>query len=679
MDKVEKDVNENKNENVVGENKKGQYRKENVISDNKLNNEKKEMNKYDENEKHKKSIQTENIDLTQETKIFKIIKDSDVVKEETRVLNINKKIPSENKNKENNINRKNSNFQNYNQNHQDNIIEKEMSDNELENKNSIIKHDFKIEEKTKNENSLEKIKDENSLGKIENGNSLKKIKNENSLEKIKNENCLNKKYDQENKKENKKIGLVTCLIILIIFFILVIFSTLFALINQNSNKIAKGIFVNGIEISDLTKDEAIELLEYNLNNNEKNIITVKRNDYSKQIALSDVDGKFDVNKIVEEAYNYSRNDNLIKNNYKIIYTLLFKNNYNLDFIYNEEKLEKIIDEVSLDFPDIANDSSYIIKDNKLIIKNSTAGVKIKKDAFSEQLINAFSSNSKSFNIIVEKCNQTEIDIDKIYNEVYKEPVNAYYKKNPMQIFKEEDGLDFEISLTEARRMLLEDKTEYIIPLKTIKPKITVADLDSGAFPDKLSTFTTKYGMGDLNRNINIDLAAKSINNVVIMPGEVFSFNDLIGDCSAASGYKAATIYLNGELSTGIGGGICQVSTTIYNTVLRANLEIVKRRNHSMSVTYVPSGQDAMVSIGTSDFQFKNNRDYPIKVVAFTQSGSITCEIYGLKNDIEYEVKLESRTISKTETRYKVETYKILYLNGKEVSRTLLSTDTYKYH
>ena len=164
-----------------------------------------------------------------------------------------------------------------------------------------------------------------------------------------------------------------------------------------------------------------------------------------------------------------------------------------------------------------------------------------------------------------------------------------------------------------------------------------------------------------------------------MPGETFSYNDLIGECSTRTGYRESTIYLNGELAKGIGGGICQVSTTLYNAVLRANLEIVQRRNHSLSVTYVPLGQDAMVSIGSSDFKFKNNRDYPIKVIATTGTGNITCQIYGLKNETEYEVKLETRVISKTATKTKTQTYKILYLNGKEVSRTLISTDSYKNH
>ena len=139
------------------------------------------------------------------------------------------------------------------------------------------------------------------------------------------------------------------------------------------------------------------------------------------------------------------------------------------------------------------------------------------------------------------------------------------------------------------------------------------------------------------------------------------------------------MYLHGKLSTGIGGGICQVSTTLYNAVLRANLEIVQRRNHSLGVTYVPAGQDAMVNIGTSDFKFKNNREYPVKVIAYVNPGSVTCAIKGIKQDTEYEVKLESATIEKTEEKYKVQTFKVLYLNGNIVSRTWLSTDTYKYH
>lgn len=482
------------------------------------------------------------------------------------------------------------------------------------------------------------------------------------------------------KKKKKTRGFLKALLILIILtLLLVIFSTVFSIININNTKIMRGIKVNGVDISNLSKQDAVNLLNNTINNTDANKITIYRNGITDELQLEDIDGKFDVESAVDEAYKIGREGNIVKCNYDILLTQVLKKSLNANFNYEEELLEKKLEKTSLKMPDVALNSSYVIDGDKLIVKNSTDGYIIKKDEFEKKMKEAFSSDSKSFEIPVEKVQKEEIDIEKIHKEIYKQPVNAYYTTNPQKIYKEEEGLDFSITVDEAKKLFQEDKEEYIIPLKKLEPSIKVKDLDKGAFPDLLASFTTYYGTGDSGRCYNIYLAAKSITETVVMPGETFSYNNLIGECSTRTGYRESTIYLNGELAKGIGGGICQVSTTLYNAVLRANLEVVQRRNHSLSVTYVPLGQDAMVSIGSSDFQFKNNRDYPIKVVASTGTGNVTCQIYGLKNSTEYEVKLETRVISKTATKTKTETYKILYLNGKEVSRTLISTDTYKIH
>lgn len=509
----------------------------------------------------------------------------------------------------------------------------------------------------------------------------------NYQEKNINQNLNNYKANVEqqahktHKKNVAKKLLIFILIVIILVLIGTIFSTVFALITAKSNTMLKGLKINNIDVSNMTKEQTFGALQDVLNDDEKNIVIAKRGEYSKEIKLSDINGTFKIEDAVISAYNIGRSGDIVNNNYTSLLTMLKGKNVDTPFFYNEEALNKIINDISIDIPELATDVSYVIDGDKLIIKNSKEDIKINKQEFKNQVIDILSNKKqdKYFEMPIEKATKQEINIEKIYNEVYKEPVNAYYKTTPRKIYKEQEGLDFAISIEEAKKILSEDKVEYEIPLKKTRPQITLTDLDEGAYPDLLSTFTTYYGTGDVNRNTNIALAAKSINNVVLMPGEVFSYNTLIGDCSTKNGYRAATIYLNGELSTGVGGGICQVSTTLYNAVLRSNLEIVQRRNHSLGVTYVPAGQDAMVSIGTSDFQFKNNREYPVKVVAYTGKGSVTCQIYGLKNDTEYEVKLQSRTIEKNEQKYKVETYKVLYLNGKEVSRTWLSTDTYKYH
>lgn len=548
---------------------------------------------------------------------------------------------------------------------------------------NVIANENSIEQSKKaiaNENNINQLNNEkNNENKLIVQKNDLKIKNKNNL---KNEKRVNNKTDDNKKyqaKNNKKDGLIIILVLIITILVIVVFSTIFGIINMNSNKIVKGVKSNQIELADLTKEEAVEKLNSILNNNEKNVVVVKRGDVKKEIKLDDINGKFDVEDVVNKAYNLGRENDIVKDNYNTILIMIKGENLVANFSYDDELLTKKINELCLEIPDLATDSSYIIEDNKLIIKNSKSGVAIKTDEFKQELINAFSGNIKEFELPVEHIEKKKIDIEAIHNEIYKEAVNAYYTTNPFKVYKEEYGRDFAITLDQAKKLLNEDKTEYEIQLKNIKPSITVADLDSGAFPNVLSTFTTNYGTGDANRNANIALAAKNINSTVLMPGEVFSYNDLIGECSTKTGYKTATIYLNGKLSTGVGGGICQVSTTLYNAVLRANLEIVQRRNHSLGVTYVPAGQDAMVNIGTSDFKFKNNREYPIKVVAYVGTGSITCQIQGLKQDPEYEVKLESKTIESTETKYKVETYKVLYLNGKVVSRTWLSTDTYKRH
>lgn len=675
------------------------------------------VNKSFENNVNK---EFENRDTSGDTKVFKIIKKEDIEKEKAKqVQNKQEKMKEsvkldgkngESREHRNQILVKNENNSNKikRETQNENIIK--QSKNVRQNEN-IINHSKKVianeniikqsKKAIANENIIKQSKkaiaNENNINQLNNEknnekNSEKnnenklivqkndlKIKNKNNL---KNEKRVNNKTDDNKKyqaKNNKKDGLIIILVLIITILVIVVFSTIFGIINMNSNKIVRGVKSNQIELADLTKEEAVEKLNSILNNNEKNVVVVKRGDVKKEIKLDDINGKFDVEDVVNQAYNLGRENDIVKDNYNTILIMIKGENLVANFSYDDELLTKKINELSLEIPDLATDSSYIIEDNKLIIKNSKSGVAIKTDEFKQELINAFSGNIKEFELPVEHIEKKKIDIEAIHNEIYKEAVNAYYTTNPFKVYKEEYGRDFAITLDQAKKLLNEDKIEYEIQLKNIKPSITVADLDSGAFPNVLSTFTTNYGTGDANRNVNIALAAKSINSTVVMPGEVFSYNDLIGECSTKTGYKTATIYLNGKLSTGVGGGICQVSTTLYNAVLRANLEIVQRRNHSLGVTYVPAGQDAMVNIGTSDFKFKNNREYPIKVVAYVGTGSITCQIQGLKQDPEYEVKLESKTIESTETKYKVETYKVLYLNGKVVSRTWLSTDTYKRH
>ena len=191
--------------------------------------------------------------------------------------------------------------------------------------------------------------------------------------------------------------------------------------------------------------------------------------------------------------------------------------------------------------------------------------------------------------------------------------DAYYTQNPFEIHPEVEGVDFDIE--SAKKMLEEDKEEYEIKLKITKPKVTTDQIGTEAFPDQLATFRTNYDGGDKDRTTNLQLACNKINGKVIMPNETFSYNKTLGARTSAAGYKNAKVYEAGQVVDGIGGGICQISSTLYNAVLRANLEIVERRNHQFVTSYVEAGMDATVVYGMTDFKFKNTRKYPVKIFA----------------------------------------------------------------
>ena len=157
-----------------------------------------------------------------------------------------------------------------------------------------------------------------------------------------------------------------------------------------------------------------------------------------------------------------------------------------------------------------------------------------------------------------------------------------------------------------------------------------------------------------------------------MPGEVFSYNSIVGERTIAAGYKNAAIYENGQVVDGLGGGICQVSSTLYNAVLYANLEVVERTNHMFLTTYVSGGRDATVAYGSLDFKFKNNRDYPVRIASSVQGGYCTVQIYGLKKEDDYQVEIITNKIGART----YEAYKQLYRNGALVETQYLHTDTY---
>ena len=185
-----------------------------------------------------------------------------------------------------------------------------------------------------------------------------------------------------------------------------------------------------------------------------------------------------------------------------------------------------------------------------------------------------------------------------------------------------------------------------------------------------------------------------------MPGEIFSFNDVVGPRTAERGYKEAGTYVGNKIEPGIGGGICQVSTTIYRAAMKANLRSIERTNHSMAVGYAQPGLDATVSYGYLDYKFKNTYDFPIYIQGNTSGKVVTYSIYGdpsalngrtydMASEILETIPPETKVVDDSSlpvgqevtegagmTGYRARAYQITYENGSEVNREVVSTDTY---
>lgn len=511
---------------------------------------------------------------------------------------------------------------------------------------------------------------------------------------------INEEAEKEkNENPKKKIFIISILIIFLLFI-----STIFAIVNMNNTNIISGVKVEGIDISKMSKEEAENVINDKIQVILKRDITLKLDEYTTTITPEQIEMKFDYADALNKAQNIAKTNNILIDNYQILKTNILKTNINMQITYNKEILSDMIKNINLEIPEAVKQVTYEINDDKLIITNGKSGIEVQEDKLEEQIIDNIKDQLKDvindIKIPTKKVEAKKIDIEKIHDEIYKEAKDAYIEDEPFKLHVEENGLDFNISMKEAKRIISEEKEEYEIPLKITKPKVKTEDLGDKIFKQTLSKYTTIYDAGNKSRANNIALACKTINGTIILPGETFSYNKVLGNTTKEKGYQLGGAYVGGKVVKAYGGGICQVSTTLYNSVLYANLEIVERYNHSYAVSYVPAGRDATVSYGGKDFKFKNNRKYPIKIVANAKNGVVNISLKGIKEDKEYDIEISSSVLSTTpfETTYqdnntlaegkqkiiqkghngyKSKAYKIVKYNGKVISKTLLSSDTYK--
>ena len=512
------------------------------------------------------------------------------------------------------------------------------------------------------------------------------------------------KFDDGSSKRGN--GKKTWIIIsLVLILIILLFCTIFAIINIWNNKIQKNVFILGLDVSELTEEDAKkELIDF-LTERLTTDVVLKHNEEAYTFVPAEFEFTYNIDKVIKEAYAIGRQGNIFQNNFAILNQFFKEKNLIPEVSINDNLLKEFEPKLNENFEDGIKQPEYNIDGNKLFITTGKDGYTVntevlKSEIVKKMLMNSYDTTPIVIPVVMSKCEG--INVEGAHNTIYKEPVNASFTREPYSITSASNGLDFAISLEEAKAIITGDKEQYEIPLKTLYPEVSNDDIGMEAFPDTLSSYSTNYSSSGASRSNNIALATKKINGTVLMPGEVFSYNGTVGSRTKESGFQEAGAYSNGQVVNEVGGGICQVSSTLYNCVLRANLEIVERHNHMFQVSYVPIGTDATVSWGGPDFQFKNNRDYAIKIEAETSGKNVIISIHGLNQENDCEVELESYRTGTIgyKTTYTTDsslgsgetkviqggsngatsiTYKILKKDGEVISKDVISRDSYSPH
>ncbi|MEE0249109.1 VanW family protein [Peptacetobacter hiranonis] len=305
-------------------------------------------------------------------------------------------------------------------------------------------------------------------------------------------------------------------------------------------------------------------------------------------------------------------------------------------------------------------------------------------SYYKDLYNYFSLKNKSLKKNIEVVYdeaKMKAEIEKIAKKLDKEPKNATIKiDGSIKTTKSTDGIKLNISktlsnLTES----IDNKKKETIPLVMEKNEAKVKTSDVESVNTKLAEYTTSFEKSNKQRSHNVEKSAKVTSDILLMPGQVFSYNSYTGKTNSKNGYQEAPVIINGKLEQSAGGGVCQTSSTIFNTALLSGMDIVSVTNHSSSLTYVPLGRDATVNDEGLDFKFKNTFDHPVYIKNTVQNKQLTCTIYGNSGDkknININVENKAKADEKDATEFK--TYRIYRdSNGKEIKKEYISGGVYR--
>ena len=432
------------------------------------------------------------------------------------------------------------------------------------------------------------------------------------------------------------------------------------------------VYIGGLFAGNMSREQIdAVLVENNWDEQVDTVLQVKLPaEVSFEVDSCQSGAKLTREQAVEAALRYGHDSNWYEN--LLRYLLNYIGPVDIDLEerpLNDDYIRQCMETGAAKLEEVTADESYTVdeKDELLRLRKGAGQIRLDEEALYERITQALKADSREIEFTQLTGTITMPDFQKIHDELAVEPADAYFNED-FSIVPEINGCWFEVAEAEDLWKAAQPGDLVEIPLDLTYPENTEESLNAMLYRDKLGSQTTHYTWSNDNRISNINLVAEKLNGHIMLPGEVFSYNEFVGQRTKEAGFLEAGAYDNGEVVQEVGGGICQVSSTLYCATMYAQLETVERTNHYFKVDYLDYGLDATVSWPNPDFKFKNCRDYPIKIVATcdNEEKALTIEIWGTDVDGSYVTLRSSKLVVydsvyvNTAVGYGVSAYRTVY-------------------
>ena len=462
---------------------------------------------------------------------------------------------------------------------------------------------------------------------------------------IKEEKIKEKKVKEKKAKDGKS-GRKAVIILSVVLAVLVLLTGAAFFAGRQitlSQTNLPNVYVGGIYVGGMTREETRAELDRQLwDKSVSAILTVDLPmDVNFRVDYTRAGANLTAEKAAEAAYRYGHDGSWLENLFTYLMGLFKPEDVSQEELtLNKSYITKLMN-IGIEKYNarMAGYTGYEIdRENSLLVLVKGAGqVEINAEELYAQTAQALLDKQTEMSYTAPETEIAMPDFQAMYEELSAIPADAYYDKETDSIVPEVSGVEFDVEQAKSlwNAAAVTEKVE--IPAELLEPEITEESLKALLFRDKLGACTTYYYGSTASRINNIDLVAQKLNGLVLMPGEEFSYNGYVGQRTEEAGFQYAGAYNNGQVVQEVGGGICQVSSTLYYATMCANLQTLERSCHTFIVTYLPIGLDATVSWPGPDFKFKNDRDCPIKILAWTEqeNKSLTIEIWGSNIDGTY--------------------------------------------